>query len=149
MPDAPLVLNVVLVAVLVASIAAAFFGRAPRSRRPLAAAGVAMLSVLLYAAGAVEIWARQEPTTGGALVFAGVEAMCLAAWLGRERRDERRPGDDDGDPDDPEPPSGDWPTFEAALRRWQPRAPAGEPHAPAGEGERRDGGDRPREPAAG
>ena len=139
MPDAPLVLNVVLIAVLVVSIVAAFFGRASRSRRPLAAAGVAVLSVLLYAAGTVEIWAREQPTAGGALVFAGVEAMCLAAWLGRERRDERRPGDDYGDPGDPEPPAGDWSTFEGALRRWQPRVPGGEP----------DGHDRPREPQAG
>lgn len=136
MPRAPLALNVVLVAVLVGSIAAAFFGRAPRTRRPLAAAVLGALALLLYAAGAVELWVRDQPTVGGVLVFAGVEAMCLAAWLGRERRDDRRgPGEDHSSPDEPSSPSGDWSSFEAALRRWQPRAPAGEP-------------DRPRDPQA-
>lgn len=139
MPDAPLAVNVGLVAILVGSIAAAFFGRAPHTRRPLAAAVVAVLAVLLYAVGAVELWARHERGPGGVLVFAGVEAMCLAAWLGRERRDDRgRPGDGDDDPDDPSPPSGDRTTFEAALRRWQPRGPADE----------RARRDRPREPQA-
>jgi hypothetical protein len=123
----PLAAKVALAVVLAGSIGAAFFGPRPRRRRPLALRALAVAGLLLYAAAGVAVWAAGSVTAGALLVMAAVEVVCLAAWLARGRDDDRRwPPEEDEGPDEPDPPGGDFASFEAALRRWQrdrPRSP--------------------------
>lgn len=127
MSGLPLAVKLLLAAALVASIAGSFFGPRPRRRRPVAPHALAAVALVLYAAAGLAVWAAESLTVGALLVMVAVEVSCLAAWLARGRGDDRRwPPEEDVDPDDPDPPGGDFASFEAAIRRWQrerPRSP--------------------------
>ena len=130
MSSVPLAVKLLLAAILIASIAGAFFGPPPQRKRPGALRWLAGLGAVLYAAAGVSLWGAGSVLAGALFVCAGVEVVCLAAWLARARGNDRRwPPEEDLDPDDPEPPGEDWAAFETALHRWQ--------------------GDRPRSPLAG
>jgi hypothetical protein len=122
----PAWLKLVATAVLLASIAYAFFGpRPPRraGRRLVLAVGAGGL--LAYGTG---LHAAVTGSTAAAavLIAVAVESMCLAVWLARSPRDDggepRRPAD----PDPGEPPEGlDWDEFDRLRSDWsRPRTPA-------------------------
>src|SRR3954468_22648968 len=93
MSHVPLWLRCVFAAVLVATMALAFWGRPPRRRptprvwRRLAGGGA-----VFYGAGCVALLAN-EAVMSAALVGVGVETLSVVAWLGRGLGGE---DDDDG-----------------------------------------------------
>lgn len=99
MDAVPLWLRVGLAAMLVATIAAAFLGRPPRRPARPAAIRLAVLAACASYAGAVAALIGGQAALSAGLVGFGVEALSVAAWLGRAPSDGRRPaddGDDDG-----------------------------------------------------
>lgn len=92
MTHVPLWLRVAFVAVLVVTMALAFWGRPPRHRpRPTTWRSLAGLGVLFYAAGCAALL-LEEVAISAALVGIGVETLSVVAWLGRGLGGE----DDDG-----------------------------------------------------
>ncbi|MDX6670646.1 MAG: hypothetical protein QOI91_1009 [Solirubrobacteraceae bacterium] len=104
MSDLPLWLRCLFAALLVATMALAFWGRPPRQRpqpkvwRRLAGTGAAF-----YGAGCGALLAG-EAVFSAALVGVGVEMLSVVAWLGRgaggEDEDEGGGGGGGSDPDD-------------------------------------------------
>lgn len=139
MTHLPLWLRVAFVAVLIATMALAFWGRPPRRRpRPSTWRGLAGAGVFCYGGGCAALL-LDEAAISAALVGLGVETLSVVAWLGRGLGGE----DDDGGggggggsgPDSGEGgdgPDGQWsPTDERAFWDYVSR------------------GRRPREPIAG
>jgi hypothetical protein len=125
----PPVLDAALAALLLASIARAFFGPPPRDADRLTAGAWMLAGCLLLAVAAL---AGEAGPPRDVLAAAGVEAICLAGW--RLRRAD--PGPPDGapaaPPDGPAPSPDaplDWDAFDRAREAWRPgpRDPAGVP----------------------
>jgi hypothetical protein len=115
MDGLPLWLRVGLAGLLIGTIAAAFVGRPPRRRprtrtwRWLAAAAAAC-----YAAG-VAAFLSGAPILSAGLVGLGVEALSVAAWLGRA------PGEEPASGDGPsEHPAGGDDSGHGGPGRWGP-----------------------------
>jgi hypothetical protein len=97
----PLWLRFLLAGVLVASLAAAFWGRPPRRRpRPATWRRLAMAAGLCYATGCGALL-MDEAALSAALVGLGVEALSVAAWLGRSLGDDSDGEGGGGGDDDP------------------------------------------------
>jgi hypothetical protein len=91
MTQLPLWLRCLFVAVLVATMALAFWGRPPRRRpRPATWRSLAGLGVVFYGGGCAALLV-DEAAISAALVGAGVETLSVVAWLGRGLS-----GEDDG-----------------------------------------------------
>ncbi|HLM49422.1 MAG TPA: hypothetical protein VK279_02665 [Solirubrobacteraceae bacterium] len=113
-------------AILLVSIALAFFGPRPArraSRRRVLAIGVAGLAgyiVGLHAAMA------GRTVIAAVLIALAVEAMCLAVWLARAGRDDGGEPRHEDAPDPDAPPDGlDWDEFDRLREDWsRPRLPA-------------------------
>jgi hypothetical protein len=119
----PLELKAVLAVALVLSVARAFFGMPARSGHERLSRTLVGLSVCLYVLAA-EALLDGEDGMAGAFVVCGVEALCLAAWVGRRRDDDD--GWDDGGGgggDDPDPGPVDWDAFDRARASWRPHEP--------------------------
>ncbi|MDQ6749929.1 MAG: hypothetical protein M3Z33_04135 [Actinomycetota bacterium] len=88
----PLWVRFVLAGIVVASLAAAFWGRPPRRRPKLVTwRCLATAAALCYAAGCGALL-LDEAALSAAFVGMGVESLSVAAWLGRSLDD-----DSDGD----------------------------------------------------
>jgi hypothetical protein len=113
-----------LAAVLVASMARAFFGPpAARARRGLARALLAATAGC-YLGGAALVVLAGAVMPGAIVVIAGIEASCVGAWLIRGRGgedDDDGPGGDGGG----DPPPWDWGAFDRARAAWARRPRAG------------------------
>ena len=97
----PLWLRFVLAGILVASLAAAFWGRPPRRRaRPTTWRRLAAAAGICYAAGCVALL-LDEAALSAVLVGVGVEALSVAAWLGRSLGDDSDGDGGGGGDDDP------------------------------------------------
>jgi hypothetical protein len=140
MSQVPLWLRCLFAAVLVVTMALAFWGRPPRRRpRPRTWRRLAAAGATLYGAGCAALVA-DEAAISAALVGVGVETLSVVAWLGRgtgeddddeggggggDPDDRDRDGDGDGDGEGP----GGWrPADERAFwdyvtRRGRPRDP--------------------------
>jgi hypothetical protein len=125
MPAVSLVVKTAIVLVMLASMLRAFWGRPASPRRPRLGRAMAGIAVLAQAV-AVAATLRGQPTLAAFGAALGVEAICLAVWLGWE--DDRRPDDDEQPPDDGPPGDGvppfDWDAFDRERRSWD-RSPAG------------------------
>jgi len=100
MTHVPLWLRCVFVALLVATMALAFWGRPPRRRpRPVTWRRLAGVGACFYCAGCAALL-LDEAAISAALVGAGVETLSVVAWLGRGLGGEEDEGGGDGD-DDP------------------------------------------------
>ena len=133
MTHVPLGLRCAFVAVLVATMALAFWGRPPRRPpRPSTWRRLAGAGVLCYGAGCGALL-LDEAAISAALVGVGVETLSGVAWLGRglggddgggggggDGGDEPDAGDRGGDGDGPEDVWG--PEDERALRDYLGRA---------------------------
>jgi hypothetical protein len=119
----PLEVKAVLAVALVLSVARAFFGMPTRSAHERLSRTLVGFAVCLYVLAA-ESLLEGEDGLAGAFVVCGVEALCLAAWVGRRRDDDD--GWDDGGgggDDDPDPGPIDWDAFDRARDGWRPREP--------------------------
>lgn len=97
----PLWLRFLLAGILVASLAAAFWGRPPRRRaRPATWRRLAIGAALCYVAGCGALLLDETALAAG-LVGVGVESLSLAAWLGRSLGDDSDGEGGGGDDDDP------------------------------------------------
>lgn len=97
----PLWLRILLAGVLVASLAGAFWGRPPRRRpRPVTWRRLATAAALCYGAGCGALL-LDEAALSVALVGVGVEALSVAAWLGRSLDDDSDGEGGGGGGDDP------------------------------------------------
>jgi hypothetical protein len=104
MSHVPLWLRCVFAAVLVATMALAFWGRPPRRRpAPRTWRRLAGIGAAFYGAGCAALLA-DEPVISAALVGVGVETLSVVAWLGRglggEDEDDGGGGGGGSDPDD-------------------------------------------------
>jgi hypothetical protein len=128
----PLEVNAVLAVVLLLSVGRAFLGVPARRRHERLARTLVALAILLYVLAAAEL-AHQREGLAALFVIAGVEALCVAAWVTRRREDDD--GGDDGEgPEDDRPdwrPPGaggrdlvDWDAFDQARDTWRPFEPA-------------------------
>jgi uncharacterized membrane protein YfcA len=117
-----------LAAVLLASMARAFFGPpAVRPRRRVARALLAATAAC-YLAGAALVVLAGATLPGAVLVVCGIEASCVGAWLIRGPRDDDDDDGGGGGPDGPEskdPPPWDWDAFDRARAAWHRRPRAG------------------------
>jgi hypothetical protein len=113
----PPVLQAALAVVLALSIRWAFFGPPPEHGDRVAAAGWMLAGVLIL--GTVVV-AGDVAKPRDLLAALGVEALCIAAWLLRHRRDDGGGGDGGGGPGPI-----DWDEFDRARGSWRPRDPAG------------------------
>ena len=96
----PLWLRCLLALVLVASLAAAYWGRPPRRRpRPKTWRRLGVGAGGCYVSGCVALLFDQ-PAIAAALIALGVETLSVAAWLGRGADDD---GWDDGGGSDDDP----------------------------------------------
>jgi hypothetical protein len=117
MPAVGLVLKAVVTVALLASMLRAFRGPPASPRRPRLGRAVAALA-LLFQVVAVAATLSGHLTLAAVAAPLGVEATCLAVWLGWD--DERPPPDDD---DGDDVPPVDWEAFDRARRAWdRPRA---------------------------
>ena len=116
MADVPLWLRCVFVAVLVTTMALAFWGRPPRRRpRPTTWRRLAGVGAVFYGAGCGALLV-DEAAISAALVGVGVETLSLVAWLGRGLGDDEDEGgggggrgpDSDDEDDDGDGPDGGW-----------------------------------------
>jgi hypothetical protein len=120
----PLEVKSVLAAALVLSVARAFLGRPAPSVHERLARTLVGFAICLYVLAAEALVTGDEGLAGAFLVC-GIEALCLAAWVGR-RRDDGDGGDggggggDDG-PDGPGPI--DWDAFDRERAGWRIREP--------------------------
>ena len=97
----PLWLRLAFAAILVASLAAAFWGRPPRRRaRPATWRRLAGAAALCYAAGCTALL-LDEAALSAVLVGVGVETLSVAAWLGRSLGDDSDGEGGGGGDDDP------------------------------------------------
>ena len=119
----PLTVKAILAGALVLSVARAFFGVPARSPHERLARTLVGMSICLYILAAEALMTGQDGMAA-AFVVCGVEALCLAAWVGR-RRDDDDGGDDGGGGggDDPDPGPVDWDAFDRARAGWRPREP--------------------------
>jgi hypothetical protein len=112
MSSLPPVLKAAMALVLLGSIVRAFRGAGADPPRPRLAS--AFLSVALTAqAGAVLATLAGYVVLAMVMAAAGVEACCLAAWLGWGEQ----PPPPDGDPGEDVPPW-DWGAFDHERRSW-------------------------------
>ena len=119
MTQVPLWLRFLFVALLLVTMALAFWGRPPRRRpRPATWRGLAGVGAVLYGAGCGALIVDQAAISA-ALVGLGVETLSVVAWLGRGLGGDDDDGggsDDDGsDPDSGQDGDGDGPEG-----RWSP-----------------------------
>jgi hypothetical protein len=122
MTPLPLWLRCLFVAVLVVTMALAFWGRPPRRRpRPMTWRSLAGLGAVFYGAGCAALL-FDEAAVSAALVGVGVETLSVVAWLGRGLGGEDDDGGgggggrgpDSGDGGDGDRPDGLWgPTDES------------------------------------
>jgi hypothetical protein len=111
-----LVLKAVVTLALLASMLRAFRGPPASPPRPKLGRRVAV-SALLLQVTAVAATLAGHLGFGAVAAALGVEATCLAVWLGW---DDERPPDDDSDDD---VPPIDWESFDRERRSWdRPRA---------------------------
>lgn len=104
MTDVPLWLRCLFAALLVATMALAFWGRPPRRRpQPKVWRRLAGVGAAFYGAGCGALLAGEAVISAG-LVGVGVETLSVVAWLGRglggEDEDEGGGGGGGSDPDD-------------------------------------------------
>ncbi len=105
MTHVPLWLRCSFVAVLLATMALAFWGRPPRRRpRPATWRRLAGAGAICYGAGCGALL-LDEAAISAALVGVGVETLSVVAWLGRGLGGEDDDGGGGGDGRDPD--SGD------------------------------------------
>src|SRR3954468_15152609 len=121
----PLEVKAVLAIALVLSVARAFFGVPARSPHERLARTLVGMSICLYVLAA-EALMNGEDGMAAAFVVCGVEALCLAAWVGR-RRDDEDGGDDGGGGGGDAPNPG--PTDSDAFDRSRAGGRRGEPVA--------------------
>ena len=132
----PLWLRCLIAVVLVASLAAAFWGRPPR-RRPRVATWrrLAASAAACYAAGCAALF-LDKAELSAALIGVGVEALSVAAWLGRALGNDDDGGGGGGGSDDDDPsdrdggrpgdawdPSDDQQFWDYVARRERDREP--------------------------
>ncbi len=116
MPAVGLVLKTAVALVMVASMVRAFRGPPASPRRPRLGRAVAAFAVLFQIC-AVAATLTGHMTVAAVAAALGVEATCLAVWLGWE---DEPPSDDE--PHDDVPPV-DWEAFDRERRSWdRPRA---------------------------
>src|SRR4051794_41828814 len=117
----PLTVKAIFAGALVLSVARAFFGVPARSPHERLARTLVGMSICLYVLAA-EALMNGEDGMAAAFVVCGVEALCLAAWVGRRRDDEDGGGDGGGGGGGrPGPRAGGWGAFGRARARWGPR----------------------------
>ncbi len=115
MDGLPLWLRVGLAALLIGTVAAAFLGRPPRRRPRKTAWGWLAAAAAASYAGGVAAFLAGEPVLSAGLVGIGVEALSVAAWLGRAPDEGPAPGADGPErPQDGDGPGGGGPG------RWGP-----------------------------
>ena len=111
---------------LLLSIVRAFRGPPAKVRRPQLARRLVFVACFLQAATIPAMLAGRH-FAAAVMAALGVEAACLALWLGLsdEPPDDDGPGGDDGEtpPDDPSS-DWDWDEFDRARRSWE-RPPVG------------------------
>jgi hypothetical protein len=121
----PLEVKAVIAVVLVLAVGRAFLGTPSQRVHERLSRTLVWLAICLYVLSA-EALMEGEDGMAGAFVVCGVEALCLAAWVGR-RRDDGDGGDDGGGGgggDDPEGPGPiDWDAFDRARAGWRPHEP--------------------------
>jgi hypothetical protein len=119
----PLEAKAVLAVALALSVGRAFFGMPARSVHERLARTLIGFSICLYVL-ACDALLEGDESTAAVFVITGVEALCLAAWVGR-RRDDEDGGDDGGGGGDngPDPGPIDWDAFDRARDNWRPREP--------------------------
>jgi hypothetical protein len=110
----PVVVQAVIVAAMLASMARAFFGPAPRETDGFAALSWMVAGIALFAAA---LWAGGDASMRAVLAAVGVEATCVAGWWLRRRDDG---GEVEPAPDPPQPLL-DWDAFDRARSAWRPR----------------------------
>ena len=121
-------LRAAFAALLVLSIARAFFGRPARSPRPGLAQVMVGFLVIAYT-GALAAWLQHAHNAGAALAALGVELGCLAVWLGRDAASASEAVEAPTPREPPEPdeppsfPSFDWDAFDRAREAWGRREP--------------------------
>ena len=124
MSAVPLEVKAVVVVAIALSVLRAFFGKPARSLNERLARTLVGFAVCLYVL-ACEALLQGDEALAGAFVVCGVEALCIAAWVGR-RRDDEDGGDDGGGGggnDGPDPGPIDWDAFDHARAGWRPREP--------------------------
>lgn len=121
----PLELKAVIAVVLVLAVARAFLGSPTQRVHERLSRTLVWLAICLYVLSGEALLEGQDGMAG-AFVVCGVEALCLAAWVGR-RRDDDDGGDDGGGGGggkEPEPPGPiDWDAFDRARASWRPHEP--------------------------
>ncbi len=124
----PLVVKAVLAAAVLASMARAFLGPpAPAAHRHFARTLLG-LTALCYLAGAALVTVGGAELAGSAVVLAGIEISCVAAWVVRATPEDGGGGEDDdggggGGKGPPDPGPIDWAAFDRERGRWD-RSPA-------------------------
>jgi hypothetical protein len=119
MSGVPPVVKVAVAVVLLASMARAFLGPQASPTRPMLGK-LAIAAACLVQAGAIAAALTAHDMLAGVAAAGGVEATCVAAWLGWY---DEPPGPDD-DSDDDVPPF-DWDAFDRERSSWdRPRVPA-------------------------
>lgn len=125
MSAVPLEVKAAIAAVLILALARAFLGTPSHRVHERLAKTLVWLAICLYLLSG-EALLQGEDGMAGAFVVCGVEALCLAAWVGR-RRDDGDGGDEGGGGgggDEPEPPGPiDWDAFDRARAGWRPHEP--------------------------
>jgi hypothetical protein len=124
----PLEAKVAVAVLLVLLVARAFLGVPARRVHHRLARTLVGLAICLYVLSGEALLEGDDGMAAGFIVC-GVQALCLAAWVGRRRDDDD--GWDDGgggggggdDPDNGPPMPIDWDAFDRARAGWRPHEP--------------------------